>query len=479
MDTDGRDPTARGSGQPQPVQRVPEDTILTSVYGHIVRLPQQQEEQNMPNTADLDEFHQSYGMDTFDALNSNSVKRSWFKFNCTATHLSRDLFAYLSTVCDLVAIGIAGVNDEHSAICHRKTYQMLDLSAYGVSTFSSPALRKRKNATDISYLFVRAWFKAQRATITNFRLTIVKGYDEETIMTEWEGRTKYEIHADILVCKNTKKARRSEREAFIADNNVQLMAMWSALGDTTPAVLMKVNDSNILSVREFSVPASEMKFCFVNLQNGSIGQFSAKDWILGAHMTYTAVIHGPPQLGKTPLAKSLAATVAPIYAEYQTGEVKFLLVSTVDVIPRSMLKEGMPLVLDEFNPNARRGSRPAHNGEDIKIITDINGGTLNGRGGSQGGDIHFPPRMARIITNNASNPKQFFNLLPENLFDGTSDADRMNLSNETKAILKRCAFLHITESIIRQDHADQRRELQRREVASRAVALYSGVNAIP
>ena len=359
------------------------------------------------------------------------------------------------------------------------TTKVLDLSAYGATTFSSPTLRKRKNSTDISYLFVQAWFQAQRAIITNFRLTIVKGYDEETIMTEWEGRTKYEIHADILVSKNTHKARRKEREAFIANNHVQLLAMWSALGDATPAVLMTVNDSNILNIKEFGTPASEMKFRYINIHNGNIDQFSAKDWILGMHMTYTAVIHGPPQLGKTPLAKSLASAVAPFYAEHQSGELKFLFVSTLDVIPRNMLKEGMPLVLDEFNPNARRGSRPAHNAEDIKIITDTNGGTLNGRGGSQGGDIHFPPRMARIITNNASNPKQFFNILPENLFDGMSDEDRVNLSNEAKAVLKRCAFLHITESIIRQDHAEQRRELQRREVASRAEALYSGVNEIP
>ena len=478
MDTDASDPTARGSGEPDPLRR--EETVITSVYGHIVKLPMSVEPPHqVPSTTSINEFRDSYGMDTCGVMDSSSLKRAWLMFSFTATDQARPLFTYLANSCDLVAIGISGVNDEHSALCHRKTHQVLDLGAYGASSFSGPSLRERKNATDISYLFVEAWLRAQRTTITNFRLTIVQGYDEETIMTEWEGRTKYEIHADILVAKNVKKARRTEREAFVADNNVQLMAMWSALGDATPAVLVKVLDSDHLDIKAFSIPASEMMLSFVKIVDGSIGQFSAKDWILEAHMRYTAVIHGPPQLGKTPLAKSLAATVAPIYAEYQTGELKFLLVSTVDVIPRNMLKEGMPLVLDEFNPNARRGSRPAHNGEDIKIITDVNGGTLNGRGGSQGGDIHFPPRMARIITNNASNPKQFFNILPEDLFDGMNDADRLGLCNEAKAVLKRCAFLHVKESIIRADTAAQQKEMAARAVTARDTALYSGINSIP
>ena len=123
METEGSDPTASGSAQPQPVQRVQAETVLTSVYGHIVKLPRECEEQNnAPNTSSLDEFLNSYGLDTNDSLNR---KKPWIKFSFTATHMSRDLFAYLSTVCDLVAIGISGVNDEHSAVLHRKTYQVL------------------------------------------------------------------------------------------------------------------------------------------------------------------------------------------------------------------------------------------------------------------------------------------------------------------------------------------------------------------
>ena len=98
------------------------------------------------------------------------------------------------------------------------------------------------------------------------------------------------------------------------------MAMRNALIDEMPAVTVRMSDPNILSIREFGILASEMKFKYVNLHNGSIDQSSAKDWILGVHMNYAAVIHGPPQVGKTPLAKSLAATVAPIYAKYHTTE---------------------------------------------------------------------------------------------------------------------------------------------------------------
>ena len=127
METEGDDPTASGSAQPQPVQRVQPETVITSVYGHIVKLTQQREEQNnAPNTSDLDEFLNSYGIDTFGEMDRDTRKKTWIKFNFTAIHMCRDLFRHLSSVCDLVAVGISGVN-ECSAVIHRKTYQVLGL----------------------------------------------------------------------------------------------------------------------------------------------------------------------------------------------------------------------------------------------------------------------------------------------------------------------------------------------------------------
>lgn len=134
-------------------------------------------------------------------------------------------------------------------------------------------------------------------------------------------------------------------------------------------------------------------FNHVETEAGRVRQFTAKGWIMERHVELTAVIHGAPKLGKPPLAECLAAAVAPLHASSSsltTPGTHFILASTADVLPRNRLTPGIPIVLDEFNPSAPRGARPPHNTQDVKIITDTNGGTLNGRGGGQGG-YPFPP----------------------------------------------------------------------------------------
>ena len=211
--------------------------------------------------------------------------------------------------------------------------------------------------------------------------------------------------------------------------------------------------------------------------DGSVHQFSAKEWIEERHATHTAVLHGGPKLGKTPLAKSMAACVARLYPR-DRGDLHFIQVSTLDILPRSGLATGVPILLDEFNPSKERGGRIAHSCEDLKIITEIaEGGTLNGRGGNQGGDIHFPPMVPRIITCNAASPWEFFRELPDNVFPMTNGA-RLALSNDVKAILKRCAFFHIQRAVVPESvaaaHAADRQGAMKR----RASEVFSGDNAI-
>ena len=152
--------------------------------------------------------------------------------------------------------------------------------------------------------------------------------------------------------------------------------------------------------------------------------------------------------------------------------------STLDILPRRGLATGVPILLDEFNPSKDRGGRPSHSCEDLKIITEIaEGGTLNGRGGNQGGDIHFPPMVPRVITCNAASPWEFWLELPDNVFTMTNGA-RLALSNDAKAILKRCAFFHIQRAVVPESvaagHAADRQGAMKR----RASEVFSGDNAI-
>ena len=240
---------------------------------------------------------------------------------------------------------------------------------------------------------------------------------------------------------------------------------------------MKISDDGIIHINRFSPPASEIMFSYVDVGDGSVHQFSARDWIVERHATHTAVLHGGPKLGKTPLAKSMAAQVARLVPGGR-GDLHFIQVSTLDILPRNGLSTGVPILLDEFNPSKERGGRIAHSCEDLKIITEIaEGGTLNGRGGNQGGDIHFPPMVPRIITCNAASPWEFWRELPDNVFTMTNGA-RMALSNDAKAILKRCAFFHIQRAVVPEGvaaaHAVDRQGAMKR----RASQVFSGDNAI-
>ena len=136
--------------------------------------------------------------------------------------------------------------------------------------------------------------------------------------------------------------------------------------------------------------------------------------------------------------------------------------------------------MDEFNPNMARGSMQAHPVDEIKVITDVaEGGTIYGKGsnGRNTGALHFEKGMPRIITCNASCPHDFHKLIPSDIWDMT-DAERCALSNDTKAILKRCAFFFATVPLIPQSMRDAHRSEQFMDSTERFDRIFQGSNAI-
>ena len=118
---------------------------------------------------------------------------------------------------------------------------------------------------------------------------------------------------------------------------------------------------------------------------------------------------------------------------------------------------------------------PPHSTEDVKIICDFNGGTLNARNS----DIHIPYGCPRIVTNNAGNPNGFFKSLPANLLTTMTPEERLGLGNEPLAILKRVAFLPITASLFSSDVQQAKRARVAANAASGFDRLFQGANAMP
>ena len=185
------------------------------------------------------------------------------------------------------------------------------------------------------------------------------------------------------------------------------------------------------------------------------------------------MIYGPPHLGKTPFAKTLASLLAPMYSIDV-----FYFVKTVDVLPRKGMKTRTPIIVDDIKPGEHRVTIPAHSANEMKALGEVqDAGEVHGRV-SGGGNIRFAPRQPRIFTANAGSAHQFFPSFPANLFE-CSDAERPRLDDDTKALLKRYAFLHVSQSLVPEAVRARFAAESHDSMMGAAAGLYAGGNAIP
>ena len=216
---------------PQGVQSdvyVRANTKLTSAYGHIVSLQAREERRNpTPDAEAIDRFNQKIGMEVFDHRQRGNKRKLWFFFVYGKADLHHEHFDYLSTLCDVVALGKTALG-KCTALCHRSNAQALELDRFVPGTFYAPCLYRRKNANDLSFRFVSAWVQGQQHIMSNFFVATPDDYDETHVLTEWEGRTRQHVLADINTCKNTDKLQRTLRQNYISNCHARLFQMWLA-----------------------------------------------------------------------------------------------------------------------------------------------------------------------------------------------------------------------------------------------------------
>ena len=125
---------------------------------------------------------------------------------------------------------------------------------------------------------IGAWAKAQDELKTNFIMYEEKEPDADAIMTEWQGRSMYQILEDIHICKSAKP--QSPRQKFVADNAGMLERMFRSLGDTPlKRPYFVADDPTIPLFLDLSPPPSQTLFKYVDLDLNEIKEFSGKEWI--------------------------------------------------------------------------------------------------------------------------------------------------------------------------------------------------------
>ena len=141
-------------------------------------------------------------------------------------------------------------------------------------------------------------------------------------------------------------------------------------------------------------------------------------------------------------------------------------------MPRDDLKTGIPIILDEFMPMLPRGRNPPHTIDEMRILTDVEqGGSIHGKGSNSrttGGSSRAtrPP------------PHEFMNIIPRDIYTMTNE-ERKNLSNNTLAILKRCAFFDVQQSLIPDAVKVSYKAASSNETVERFDEIFAGLNAIP
>jgi hypothetical protein len=276
---------------------------------------------------------------------------------------------------------------------------------------------------------------------------------------------------------------RSFRQQDITSNSVQLLTVRKARAQIENVLIVRASEPTLLPLSVFTPVPSQLMAWYRDAVDGSLRWFSIKDYIYNEqtqamqHANFALVLMGPPRMGKTPFAKSVAMAIAAIYQAGNADEPYAVVVNTVEALPRGdgRLRRGTPIVFDDMRPSGTRGNRPPHTLDDMKVLGDIGTG---GDMAARYSDIHFQPMMPRIFTSNDSTPRAFFNTFPPNL-QAMSPAEVVALDNNTKALLKRYAFCEVGASLIPATVQDAFRQSQVAAVSAVARQLYVGLSAIP
>ncbi len=480
------------------IVRVPaeDEVLITSIRGSIIRSPFSETLNEASTPSAMETYATEHPMD-MKVSQDMQRKRDCFMFSVnTKENLSR-LGSHLRTFCLFTGIGI-GQNSEgvvvFTAIGFRKGSNFVTTSFlnFGIIECICPRMwglrANTQHRHDKVFEFMASWCRFHRNVITDFKVVQTNVANKDSVLSEWDGRDTVHIIADVLECQSVPKRQRTDRQLYIAEHAVKLQQLHTELNRAAVTRnYMIPGDETVPDLRNLTAKPSLMQLTYVDVVGVAplfypiIMQMSLREWLRTGHTKLSLVLHGKSGGGKTPVAKALGLCLCGIHPQPDGSESKLWLASNVEQLPRSSMRTGDVIFMDEFKPDAVRGCNPAHTIDDIKMVLDaeISGG-LHGKGSNSAttGCVTLPAGVCKIITSNAESPHGWYSVLPAGVFSMAPGA-LGQLDENVKAILKRVAFLHVVEPLLPSSVVADHHGATRSATASTFDAVHSGDNAIP
>ena len=458
------------------------NTKLSTKSGHLYVIRGKKAHYQLhADSSALDEFGRVVGFDQYAADDYDSiVRKKWQVVHFLRACDAERMFELLSTLCDVVAVGVAG--ETCSAIYHRTGYSKPKFSGFAIEKFYTPRLSGKANSDDVMFRCIEAWWSRHNHVLANFAI-YMPGVGTEHIMTEWANYTEVEIQAEIIDCcvkQETKTA--TPRERFVAENHTDLLKLRKLRSATADISIVKISDGTLLDIKTFAPKPSELQCWRRDVGDRSMQRFSVKQFIFDGsvveHTKYALVLYGAPKLAKTPFAKAVASCLARLHQRKSQAEPYAIVVNTADSLPRggdARMKSGVVVVFDDLRPGEARLNRPPHTVEDMKVLGDVaDGGDMSARYS----DIHFEPMMPRLFTSNASSPYEFYSAFPYDL-DVMTNAEVLAMNPHALALVKRFAFCKVEQCLIPQSVRDAYEASRSAHMMEVGADIFSGADEIP
>ena len=151
------------------------------------------------------------------------------------------------------------------------------------------------------------------------------------------------------------------------------------------------------------------------------------------HLKLTAILWGPPEVGKSPLAEAMAARFAQMYQD--GDEENYIVTSTPDSLrllaDEDMLVEGVPIIFEELENKDRKSHARPLTANAMKHLCGVkDGGVMSARYR----DFALSRKQPRIICVNSC---------PQDWLDAITDDAR-----DQEALRKRVIFFEVAEPVI-------------------------------
>ncbi len=236
----------------------------------------------------------------------------------------------------------------------------------------------------------------------------------------------------------------------------------------------------IPSVRDFAIPPSALTVGYVDIDTNQLKLTNLREYIRSLHQSRTLVLWGEPNCCKTPVSWCIAACTTQLYRRADNSPCLIYDLTDVESLPRNELQRGDALVFQEFVPSSARGHNKAWTLDLLKVLLDpAVAGDLPGKGSNsrQTGIIRLPAGVPRICTTNKP-PSVWLRCIPANLELLSSD-ELGALCADTKAILKRLAFINVSRPLLSPAAIAAFRQSNAIQIGAVYDSVFTGANAIP